>query len=737
MQLQRLLPAFLLLFYSNNGSGQQASDTSKLLDAVEVTAKKRLFEQKPEGIIINTQSSLLSKGSSVLELLERAPGVMIDRRNGSIIFKGKADVLVLLNGRPMRLSPEQTLALLNGMSGAEVARIELLDAPPAGYDAQGTAGVINIITGRTKKPGASGTLTITGGLGWAEKMAASLNLAHNSPYVKIYGNYSFGHDRSYSEMFITSQQDMPVFGGKLTVTVQDTTEARRQNHDALLGTDIQITKKIKVGYSLNWNHNIGSVQDITRSNFVLFPDSLLFFNGHVAGKNRWNNFLHDLYAEKQIQEGEKLMIDINYLRFNNRNPSVVTSIFQNSKGELIGSNDSLFAPRQRGSANTLIIVGVAKLDYEKRFREKWLWQSGVKLTSTRTVSASGIESLLDGNWTPRRETINNAIMHEKTIAMYGSLNLKVDSLTSLTAGLRYEYWTASVNDPVLKQNVVSRFQGGLFPSILFAKKLNRRHELQLSFSSRIGRPSYNDLASFVRYSDPTAVYAGNTLLRSSRSLQFKVALNHRSYSFSLSLGHEDNPIVRYQITESPNRNLLLIAPQNLRYQNNISLQTNLPVTVNSWWTMNYNIMADIRQIKLAHTSVPIRKTYFTYSANLNQSFILPRKFSAELSGWYNARFYNGSIKVAGMGAVNIGVKKQFNKNRGSLNLSMIDLFSTMHINTYYGTLVTEAFSITNHVAIDLESAKSPIIKLTYSRPLGRQTVTTRTKLMEEKERVQY
>ena len=736
MQLQKLLPAFFLFFYEINGYGQQASDTSKLLDAVEVTAKKRLYEQRPEGTIINTQSSLLGKSSSVLELLERAPGVTIDRRNGSIVFRGNADVLVLLNGRPMRLSPEQTVAMLNGMSGAEVTRIELLDTPPAGYDAQGTAGVINIITGKIKRPGTSGTLTLTGGIGWAEKFAGSINLAHNTPLVKIYGNYSFTHDRSYGEMFVTSDQDMPVFGGKLSVAGTYVTKATRQNHDAELGTDIQIARNTNIGYSLSWNDRIGSSLDITRSNFVLFPDSLLFFNGQVAGKTRWSNFMHDLYAETRIREGEKLIIDINYLRFNNVNPSVVTSIFQNSKGEPVGTNDSLFAPEQRGSGNTLITVGVAKFDYEKRSVKKLL-QMGGKVTSTHTSSSSGIESLLNGNWVPRNETTNNAIMRETTAGVYGSLNVKPDSLTSLTAGVRYEYWTASVDDPVLKQHLVKRFQGGFFPSILFAKKLNGRNELQLSFSSRIGRPTYTDLASFVRYTDPTAVYAGNTLLRSSRSYQLKIALNHRSYHFSLSLGHEDNPIVRYQIRESPDRNLLLIAPQNLRYQNNVLLQVNLPVTVNNWWTMNYNFVADARQIKLAHTAIPIRKTYFTYSANFIESFILPHKFSAELSGWYNARSYNGSIKIAGMGAVNMGVKKLFNKNHGSLKLSIADLFSTIQINTYYGTLTQEAFSIRNHVTIDPESAHSPIFKLTYTRSLGRESLSTRTKSMEEKERVQY
>jgi hypothetical protein len=737
MPYQRSLLVSFLLICSIIAHAQQTPDSSKVLEAVQVTARKRLYEQKPEGLIVNPQSSLLTRGSSVLELLERAPGVMIDRRNGSINFRGKADVLVLLNGRPINLSPEQTVTMLNGMSGTEVIRIELLDSPPAGYDAQGTAGVINIVTGRIRRPGTNGTATLSAGVGWAEKIAANLNLAHNSKRLKIYGSFSGTNDRSYSEMLVASRQDMPVFGGGLSVLVTDTARSKRQNFDAVLGTDFQLTKKTTVGYSLQWNRSIGSSRNNTHSDFILLPDSLLFFRGQINGQNRWNNFLHDLYLEKQVREGEKLFIDFNYMRFNNTSPSIVASSFQDRNSEPVRTNDSLFAPEQRGAANTRISIGVAKIDYEKRSRERWLWQAGAKVANTHTSSTSGIESLINGSWSPRRETMNRAIMHEKTAALYASSNVKLDSATTLTAGFRYEYWAVNVYDPIAKQDLIRRFEGGIFPNISFTKKLNRRNELQLSFSSRVGRPSYNDLASFVRYSDPTAVYAGNTLLRSSRSHQLKIALNHKRYHAFVSLGHEKNPIARYQLAESRERNLLLVAPQNLQYLNNISLQVILPVTVASWWTMAYTLIGDAREFKLAHTLIRARKTYFTYSANFSQSFVLPHKFSMELSGWLNGRFYNGSIKVGRMGALNMGVKKQFNKNHGSLQLSVADIFSTMHINTYYGTVTREAFSIQNHVSIDLESARSPIVKLTYSRSFGKESVTTSPKKMEEKGRVEY
>jgi iron complex outermembrane receptor protein len=110
--------------------------------------------------------------------------------------------------------------------------------------------------------------------------------------------------------------------------------------------------------------------------------------------------------------------------------------------------------------------------------------------------------------------------------------------------------------------------------------------------------------------------------------------------------------------------------------------------------------------------------YFSYSLNLTESFLLPRRFSAELSGWYNAAAYNGTTKVAGIGAINAGFKKELNRNAGILQLSVTDLLSTIRYNAYYGALTEEAFSIKSHVDVNTESAFRPIIKLSYSRSFG-------------------
>ncbi|GAB3642515.1 TonB-dependent receptor domain-containing protein [Spirosoma arcticum] len=706
---------------------QVMKDDTKQLGEVIVRAAKPLYQPITEGTVINIESSVLSKGSSALQILERSPGVVIDYRNSSIGLNGKNGVVVLLNGKPMRMPVEQVVALLNGMTANDIEKIELLTTPGARYDAEGSAGMINIVLKKTTKPGTNGSISLTGGYGVGEKGTSSINLVHNTRTVGLYGSYSFLHDRTYSDLFIHSTQNMPVLGGKLDVLVYDTIRAVQNNHDVTAGFDLKLNPKSTVGGSISWNRSVRSATDFNQTGYTILPDSLLLFRGTISGKSRWQNLISSVYGERKFREGEQLNSAIDYLHFTNTSPSEVRSTFLTRAGTQAGNNDSLFAPQQRGFANTTIQVGVAKLDYTRQLAPRTKLEAGLKGTYTRNLSGAGIESLVDDAWVSRSETATRIVMRERIGAAYASVTSQVNQSTNLVVGARYEYSRTKLDNSETEENLVDRKLGVLFPSIFFTRKLTEHTELQLSYTKRISRPSFTDLASFVRYSDPSAVYAGNPLLRPTITNNLKLGYTYRGYSLSLLFSRDNHPIARYQLTEGPARNLLYVSPQNLAWQNNITLQVSVPLKINNWWDMSYGFTGGIRQFKAEYTPQPVQKTYFGYSVNVNQSIKLPRSFSTELSGWYNSVSYNGTINVGGMGALSAGIKKELKNNGGSFQLSVTDLLRTMRINTYYGTITEEAFSIKNHVSINTESSLFPIMKLTYTRSFGRTHITRQSR----------
>lgn len=700
--------------------GTQVMDReSKELEAIVVKANKPLYQQQAEGLTVNVESSILSKGSSALQVLERSPGVFIDRQYNSIALNGKNGVMVMLNGKLLRLSSSEVVALLNGMSANNIEKIELLTTPPAKYDAEGSAGMINIVLKKNKKAGTNGSLSLTAGYGRKEKGTVSASISHNTNNLDLYLSYTFSHDKSYSNWFADAYQNVPILGGPETVQYWSTTHPEQNSHDVTLGLGTRLNTKTTIGANVTFNSSSYASTIINHGEFTILPDSLLIMDARINGTNRWKNLISSINLEKKIREGETLNFDLDYLYYKNDNPSTVESYFTNRDGHpAVTDNDSIFSPYQKGFANTDIHVGVFKFDYAKQLSKKVKLEAGGKGTYTRSSSVSGIESLIGNKWVNRSGTNNNMIVKERIAAAYASVNVDLSASAKMVIGARYEY-SHTTMDSSSKEGVgIDRKLSKLFPNISFTKKLNEHSELQLSYTKRISRPSYNDLASFVTYNDAASVITGNPLLKPTITNIVRLGYNYKYYSFAVFFSRDDNPIARYQLTASPSGELMYVSPQNLQYQNNITFQTNLPFKVTEWWNMNYGFAGGLRQFKLEHTMEKVKKNYFGYNVYGSETFKLPQGFSAELSGWYNGASYDGSKKVDGFGSVNLGIKKDLKNNKGSLQLSVSDVFMTMNINNYFGALTEEAFSLKNHFSFNTESRSFPIFRLTYTRSWG-------------------
>ncbi len=131
---------------------------AKSIGEVTVTAKKPLIEQKLDRTIVNVEASVTNVGNSALEVLEKSPGVTVDK-DGNISLKGKQGVVVMIDGRPSYLTGPDLANLLRSMSASQLDQIEIMTNPPAKFDAAGNSGVINIKTKKNKQFGYNGSIT--------------------------------------------------------------------------------------------------------------------------------------------------------------------------------------------------------------------------------------------------------------------------------------------------------------------------------------------------------------------------------------------------------------------------------------------------------------------------------------------------------------------------------------------------------------------------------------------------
>jgi len=295
-----------------------------------------------------------------------------------------------------------------------------------------------------------------------------------------------------------------------------------------------------------------------------------------------------------------------------------------------------------------------------------------------------------------------------------------------------------MKDRLTGKVTIDRSFGAIFPSLFFSRKLGERSELQLSYTRRISRPTYNDLASFVGYIDPMALFTGNSFLLPTITNNVKLGYSYKNYTFSLLYSKDDHPIVETQLTESPNGDLMYVSPQNMRYRKSITLQTTLPWKINSWWNMSYSLVGGWKQFREDYTSQPLVKSYWGYSLNFTQNFQLPKNYSAELSGWYNAPSYDGTIRIERLWALSMGFKKELKNNAGVLQLSVSDVLRAMQVRIKFGTLTHEAYGTVSNIAVNTESRTFPVVKLTYSRSFGggaRTTGRTMSGSQDEMERI--
>ncbi|NNL93006.1 MAG: hypothetical protein HKO66_12275, partial [Saprospiraceae bacterium] len=161
------------------------------LDEVQVVAKKALFEQKIDRLVVNVASSLTSAGGTALEVLEKSPGVIVNRQSNNISLVGKDGLSVMINGKLTYQPVESIIQMLEGMPSDNIESIEIITTPPANFDAEGNAGFINIILKERTDMGLNGNWSASVGYGRGETASANLGLNYRKDKLNIFYNYSY------------------------------------------------------------------------------------------------------------------------------------------------------------------------------------------------------------------------------------------------------------------------------------------------------------------------------------------------------------------------------------------------------------------------------------------------------------------------------------------------------------------------------------------------------------------
>ncbi len=698
------------------------------LSEVLVAAQKPLFEQQPGKLVVNVNSSVISSGSSVLEVLSRIPGILINPQNNSITMNGKEGVMVMFNGKMVRLPLNVLVQMLSGMNADQVSTIEIINNPPARYEAEGNAGLINIINKENLELGTNGSFSGNFGTSFdkqvLERFGVSTNINHRGRKLSFYLNVSARRDH-----FLMLN-----------------TQNRNVNQDGLkIGNDSEFQRDFMVwtlngqgGFEITMNANTsigGQLTGIsTKQDQVAFGQTEISYanllNTRIKirdlERNHWWGYGTNLYFTHRFPKGSFLTFDLDYLYYFHNNPHDYRfnySFYPEPSEEVeLLVNDK----------HTPIHIRVAKSDYQQNLNETISMEMGVKGTLSEIENKIVARRFKEEIWSRDKELSQHVLMKEHIGAAYLSIDANPGAKTRMQAGLRYEQTYTNIKN-FNGDSILSRNYGNLFPNFSISREIKGDHKIMLSFGRRITRPTYNDLAPFVTFFDPLNLAMGNLELLPSLSHSFQTNFQFKkSYSINFDITQIKN-LIGWDILVFPDRNIQLIQKNNFDKSRNISLSFNAPNNFSAWWEGNSSLQVVNQKVNSISQGNSREETNIYIHFNSSQSFIFGKGYSAEVSGFYISPQLQGLLTQKSYGSLNVGFQKELNNDKGIFKLAGEDI------------LWTNQFSFTNNnsqIGSDSDIViflTSRLIRLTYSKNFGRSGIKSVKKAAgseEERNRVQ-
>ena len=683
----------------------------KALKEVSVTSKKPLIERKLDRTIVNVDASITSTGGTALEVLEKAPGISVDK-DGNISLKGKAGVIVYLDGRPSYLSGPDLANMLRNMTATQLEQIEIITNPPAKYDAAGNAGVINIKTKKNKMFGYNGSITSGYTQGRYARFNEAVNFNYRNKKVNFFGNLNYNRNHRGQELFIVRNfRDANTKNIKSIFDQQTNMESQSNNYSAKVGMDYTVSKNTTVGVVLNGFYNPSLWQSNTSTN-IYDPNHNLtdITTASTETKEKWKNFSSNFNLRSKLDTaGQEITADLDFIQYKAGSVQPLTSAYYDNAGNLKQAPDVLI-----GKLPTNIKIYSGKVDYTLPLKKDAKFEAGFKTSFVNNDNNARYDSLKADYSVLDSGRSNHFIYDENINAAYVNYNRPLGKKWSAQLGLRLEntnsngiskgYTFSTVeNKFVYTETKFKRSYTQLFPTVYLQYTANEKNQFVINYGRRIKRPDYEDMNPFVHFLDRYTFEQGNPNI--SPQFSHNVELSHTYKGFLTTTVNytATNDIIQQVLEQNDHTNETYIKKANIASAKQVGLEVTANKSITKWWSGNIYTNVYYNHFKGLVNNEPISIGITTYMVQLQQQFKFGKVWAAELSGFYRSKSLEGVIYIKPMTQVNAGVSRQILKNQGSLRLNVRDVFAAGVFRGYskYGTVDANFKNVNDSRAVSL------------------------------------
>lgn len=642
-------------------------EKSKELSEVVVSAVRNIIEVRPDRMVFNVQGTINAAGDNGLDLLRKAPGVLLDNNN-NITVLGRAGVMVYVDGKRLPLSGEDLVNYLQNLVSEQIDRIDIISNPGSKYDAEGNAGIIDIKLKKDKNVGGNGSVA----LGFSQGVQPRVNVSGYGNYrnkvFNAFGSLGYNYLKGFTDINFDSYQN------DYFISERNDMHWKHNSVNYRAGMDFFVSKNGTLGVLVTGNNGHGNRDDkntmdiAARNNPEMVDSSLVAANksDRYFDQNTYN--VNYAYSKGQTS----FNVDADFGDYRNKQKFTQPNTYFDPNGQVLHTvNNATDTPSD-------IKIMSFKTDYEKAMFGGQLG-AGIKFSKVISDNTFLFYEVIDGNQIRNDSRSNKFKYDENVYAVYLNYKTKLSEKWGLSAGVRAEQTNSKGDltafDPSLQQPPVEANYLSFFPDLGVTYQVSQTNTFNFNVGRRINRPDYNVLNPFKTQLSELSYEKGNPFLKPEivNNAEIGYTIKYK-YNIKLSYSKTMDQITRLIGPDDINPKASYISWDNLAHQDVWSINAALPIDVKKWWNLFANISANYTDNQADYgNGAVVDVQAFSYNLYAQNTFLLGKGYKAELSGWYSGPgVWGGVFKYDPSYSISVGVQKKF-FNKLNIKLSLQDI----------------------------------------------------------------
>ena len=650
----------------------ELSTTASDLNEVVVQGEKTVMELSLDKRIFNVGKDLANAGGNASDILMNLPSVAVDP-DGNVRLRGSSNVRILIDGKPSGLVSFKGSAGLRQLPANMVERVEVITNPSARYEAEGMAGVINIILKKDSKQGFNGSFEVIAGYPLNTGFTANLNYRHNR--INWFVNYGL----SYREQPGVSELYQEVYDEDGTTSIlsqNNSSTVTGLNNNLRGGLDYYFNENSILTASYLWRRS-----DAHRITDIRYNDYLNSFDDYLGYSLRRQDETEDEpnkeailnYKRTFAQKGHEFTASFTYLNYWERSNQLFTQSSFTPVGTPEPAEDLVQTSLNDEYENQYLL----QMDYVKPFATKGKIETGLR-TSFREMENDYIVQEQDesGDFVTIPGLDNIFLYNENILAAYAIVGNETGKW-SYQGGLRAEH--TDVETILVETNEDNpRDYLNFFPSAHLTYNVSEENAFQLSYSRRIRRPVYNDLSPYVTFSDQRNFFSGNPDLNPEYTDAFELGyIKYFDKATLFSTVYFRNTVDKIERIRQVNEDgFSVTAPYNLTGEESVGVEFSGDYRIKDWWKLDFNanfFHARIDASNIGQTE--LRKTY-SWLFRQTSRFTFGKGWDIQVRANYDAKQKTAQGYRKGIFFMDLSASKRILEDRGTLVLNVTDIFNS-------------------------------------------------------------